>query len=371
LKQLAPLQGGAPASEAAPAEPKPESSAEPPKAESPAAEKPGATEDDEGRKAEEDIKRETAQMPAPQKAAFTKLRYELRDKNRQLKAALEAQKQQGGEKTADPEINAEIERLRAENEANKQRLSQFDSEFFAARVELTDEFKAQVSQPRAEVAKSIGEISERYSGVSPESVVRAVQSGSPEEVARVTADMAEFDRYKFYQLVDAYQKINQTEQSLRANAKETLERIETERRSKAEAQTAKEREEWKASLDSTWEKLVEDFPVLAPIDGADDWNQQVEKVKAFASPDRFSKLTTSEKAQSLYRAAAFPVLVSELDNARASLKELQTKLSKYEGASPSVETTGSAPTTESGGGVPNDVDISTALAMMLKKQGIA
>jgi hypothetical protein len=368
LKQLAPHQEGAAKQDTTPVDP--------PKEEAPVKEEAPADplkdgDDEEGRKAEEDIKRETPSMPPQQKAAFTKLRYELRDKNRQLKAAMEAQQQQGGEKVADPELTAEVERLRAENEATKQRLSQFDEEFFATRVELTDEFKAQITAPRDEVAKAIGEISDRYEGLAPEEVVRAVQSADPTQVAKVTADMNEFDRYRFYQLVDKYREISQKETVMRKNAKETLDRLETERRSKTEAQTTKEREEWKTALERTWEKVTEDFPVIAPIDGADDWNAQVEKVKAFASPDRFGKLTTQEKAETLYRAAAFPVLAAELENLRASLEEAQGKLSKYEGASPSLDTAGGG-----GGqqitvdGVPEGADIQTAMAAMLKKAGI-
>jgi hypothetical protein len=366
LKMLSPHQEGATAQPQTP-------TVESPKTEDTPVVDPTATttktDDEEGVKAEEDIKRETAQMPAPQKAAFTKLRYELRDKNRQLKAATEAQQQQGGEKVADPELTAEVERLRAENEATKQRLSQFDGEFLANRVELTDEFKSQVSVPRDEIAKNIGEIADRYTGYAPEDVVRAVQTADPAQVAKVTAEMNEFDRYRFYQLVDKYQGVAQIEKTLRANAKETLDRIETERRSKTEAQTVKEREEWKGALDRTWEKLTEDFPVLAPIEGADEWNTQIAKVKEFASPDRFGKLTVSEKAQTLYRAAAFPALVAELEAARASLNDTQGKLTKYEGATPSVDTAGGSSASELG--TPGaDTDIVSAMAAMLKKSGM-
>jgi hypothetical protein len=358
LKQLSPHQEGAPApaKEEAPAP-------TPAKEEAPAA--PTNTEDEEGKRAEEDVKRETASMPPQQKAAFTKLRYELRDKNRQLKAAMEAQQDQGGEKTADPELTAEVERLRSENAKAQERLAQFDEEFFATRVELTDEFRSRVIGPRDEVAKAIGEISDRYEGYAPEEVVTAVRSADPRQVAKVTADMNEFDRYRFYQLVDRYQDITKTERAMRADAKGTLERLETDRRSKTEAQTAKEREEWKGALDRTWEKLTEDFPVLAPIEGADDWNQQIEKVKNFAAPDRFGKLTTQEKAETLYRAAAFPALVAELEAARSSLEEAQGKLGKFQGATPSVATAGgSDPTT------PRDADLVTEMSRMFRQAGL-
>jgi hypothetical protein len=360
LKQLSPHQKGADAS--------PEAEAPTPtKEEAPAPTTPADAHDEEGQRAEEDVKRETASMPPQQKAAFTKLRYELRDKNRQLKAAVEAQQQQVGEKTVDPELASEVERLRAENAKAQERLSQFDEEFFATRVELTDEFKTKVAAPRDEVAKAIGEISNRYEGYAPEEVVAAVRSADPRQVAKVTADMNEFDRYRFYQLVDRYQDITKTERAMRTDAKATLERLETERRSKTEAQTAQERDEWKGALARTWEKLTEDFPVLAPIEGADDWNQQIEKVRAFAAPERFGKLTTQEKAETLYRAAAFPALVAELEAARATLQEAQGKLVKFQGATPSVDTAGSGSPSLS---PTPDGDLVTEMSRMLRQAGI-
>ena len=66
----------------------------------------------------------------------------------------------------------------------------------------------------------------------------------------------------------------------------------------------------------------------------------METVRSFATPDRFDKLTVRERAEALHRAAAFPVLVTELEAALEELKSSQDKLSKYDSATPGVSSSG-------------------------------
>jgi hypothetical protein len=63
-------------------------------------------------------------------------------------------------------------------------------------------------------------------------------------------------------------------------------------------------------------------------------------VKSFAAPDRYEKLTVRERAEALYRAAAFPVLAAELESTVEELKAAQAKLSKYAGATPGLSASG-------------------------------
>ena len=346
LKALAPHQTGAPAAEPAakPAEPAaPAAAPAEPAAPAAAPAEPAAPDHDgEDAAAAADIARETSNMPAAQKAAFTKLRYKLRDTNRQLKAAAEAQAAAGGAAAAPVEVTAEVERLKAELDSKTAKLGEFEKEVFATRLELTDEFRQQVTLPREVVATEISAIARRYEGVDQDAVIAAVQTGDPERVSRVTADMNDFDRHSFYDLTRRYHGINNVENGLRSNSKEALERISLERRTRSEAQSSAEKADWDKSLGTTWEQLVETFPVLEPIEGDPDWNGKLDTIKAFAAPDRFTKLTTKERAETLYRAAAFPVLTGELEVAMEQLKEAQDKLSKYEAASPGVGSAGAS-----------------------------
>lgn len=295
--------------------------------------------DDEDARAEADIKRETANMPASQRAAFTKLRYEARDLKRQLKAATE-EKQAAQTPAENVEANAELERLRGEYESMKSRMAEYEKEAYVTRLESTEVFQKEITQPRDSVATAISDIAKRYADIDQEAVVAAVRSGDPDRVSRVTADMSEFDRYRFYQHVEKYHEINAKESSLRENSKESLENIYRSQREQQQTRMAEERGQWDKSINDVWKKLEEDFPVLANVDGDEDWNKKMETVRSFASPDRFEKLTVRERAEALHRAAAFPVLVTELEAALEELKGFQEKLSKYESATPGVSSSG-------------------------------
>lgn len=320
------------------------------------------TPDDDDAKAEADIKRETANMPASQRAAFTKLRYEARDLKRQLKAAME-EKSKAQTPAENSEANAELERLRAEYDSMKEKVSKYESEAFVTRLESSELYQKEVTAPREAVANAISDIAKRYSDIDQDAVVAAVRSGDPDRVSRVTADMSEFDRFNFYNHVTRYHDINRHEEHLRANSKDTLENYHRSQREQEQARAAEEKSAWEKSVGDVWKQLEEDFPVLAPVEGDDDWNQKLETVKSFATPDRFQKLTVRERAEALHRAAAFPVLVTELEAALDELKSAQEKLSKYESATPGMEPDGGRDTSSPGIG---DDFMGSALTMLRK-----
>ena len=295
--------------------------------------------DEEDARAEADIRRETANMPASQRAAFTKLRYEARDLKRQLKAASE-EKQAAQTPSENVEANAELERLRSEYDSMKSRMAEYEKEAYVTRLESTEVFQKEITQPRETVATAISDIAKRYAEIDQDAVVAAVRSGDPERVSRVTADMSEFDRYRFYQHVEKYHEINSKESSLRENSKESLENIYRSQREQQQTRMAEERGQWDKSISDVWKQLEDDFPVLSNVDGDEDWNKKMETVRNFATPDRFEKLTVRERAEALHRAAAFPVLVTELEAALEELKASQEKLSKYDSATPGVSSSG-------------------------------
>lgn len=323
---------------------------------------PSAT-DEEDAKAEADIKRETANMPASQRAAFTKLRYEARDLKRQLKAAME-EKASAQTPAENSEASAELERLRAEYDSMKEKVSKYESEAFVTRLESSELYQKEVLAPRESVADAISSIAKRYPDVDQDAVVAAVRSGDPDRVSRVTADMSDYDRFNFYNHVTRYHDISRHEESLRANSKDSLENYYRTQREQEQSRAAEQKSAWEKSIGDVWKQMEEDFPVLAPVDGDPDWNEKIDLVKSFATPDRFEKLTVRERAEALHRAAAFPVLVSELEAALDELRSAHERLGKFESATPGVESSGR----EFGGsdiGIGDDF-VGSALSMLRK-----
>lgn len=338
-----------------------ESPQEPDQPKSEAAEPPS---DEEDAKAEADIKRETANMPASQRAAFTKLRYEARDLKRQLKAATEA-KEQATTTSEDSEASAELARLKSEYDAMKERVSKYESEAYVTRLESSELYQKEVVAPRESVAEAVSKIAQRYDDIDQDAVVAAVRSGDPDRVSRVTADMSDFDRFNFYNHVTRYHEINQREESLRANSKDTLDNYYRTQREQEQARAAEQGAAWESSVSEVWNRMEEDFPVLAPVEGDTDWNERIDLVKSFATPDRYSKLTVREQAEAMHRAAAFPVLVTELEAALDELKSAHEKLAKYESATPGVDSSGRDSGGSSEGAFGGDF-MDSALSMLRK-----
>jgi len=321
-------------------------------------------------KAEADIKRETANMSASHKAAFTKLRYEARDLKRQLKAA-QAEREKIQSQTPEKDAtsqNEEIERIKSEYEALKTKVSEYEKEAYTTRLETTELYQNEIARPRQQIAETVSDIAKRYPDIDEEAVISAVRTADAERVSRVTADMSEFDRFRFYKQVEEYHRLNSREGELRNNSKAELERIYREQREKEESKKSEENGQWQKALKDTWEQLTEDFPVLAPVDNDDDWNAKLDGVKSFASPERYQSLTVRERAEALYRAAAFPVLVAELEAVMDDLKTTQAKLSKYDGASPSVsgDASGSVSDSESSGTIANGSFVESAMQALRK-----
>jgi len=332
-------------------------------AEAPKSPEPQAPDDDDA-KADADIKRETANMPASQRAAFTKLRYEARDLKRQLKAAME-EKSSAQTPAESSEANVELDRLRAEYDSMKERVSKYESEAFVTRLESSELYQKEVVAPREAVADAISGIAKRYPDVDQDAVIAAVRSGDPDRVSRVTADMSDFDRFNFYNHVTRYHDINRHEEGLRSNSKDTLENHYRTQREQEQARAAEEKTVWDNSIGDVWKQMEEDFPVLAPVEGDKDWNEKIELVKSFSTPDRFQKLTVRERAEALHRAAAFPVLVSELEAALDELRSAHDKLSKYENATPGVDSNGGRDNGSSSPGIGDDF-MGSALSMLRK-----
>lgn len=332
-------------------------------AEAPKSPEPQAPDDDDA-KADADIKRETANMPASQRAAFTKLRYEARDLKRQLKAAME-EKSSAQTPAESSEANVELDRLRAEYDSMKERVSKYESEAFVTRLESSELYQKEVVAPREAVADAISGIAKRYPDVDQDAVIAAVRSGDPDRVSRVTADMSDFDRFNFYNHVTRYHDINRHEEGLRSNSKDTLENHYRTQREQEQSRAAEEKTVWDNSIGDVWKQMEEDFPVLAPVEGDKDWNEKIELVKSFSTPDRFQKLSVRERAEALHRAAAFPVLVSELEAALDELRSAHDKLSKYENATPGVDSNGGRDNGSSSPGIGDDF-MGSALGMLRK-----
>jgi hypothetical protein len=339
----------------------------------PATEDPskGADDVDPDAKVEGDIKKATAGMSAAHKAAFTNLRYSERDFKRKLAAAekeLAALKETAAKPADTAAASEDVTRLQSELESTRAKLAEYEGEIKVSRIEATDEFKSRIEAPKKAIGAEAEKLATKYK-LADKAVLDAFHSGDSEAVAAVTADMNEYDRYRFYDLVSKFEALTVEETRMREHAGEELERISRARREEQEVTQRSKKEEWDKTAPAAWEELLEDFPALAPVDGDAEWNKSVESVREFATPSRYGSLTTREQVEVLHRAAAFPVLKAEFETIRQELVKAQAELSKYEGASPDVRGGGDESPADTG--EDTDIPLSQRLAARLRKAGLA
>ena len=319
-------------------------------------------------KVESDIKKATASMSAAHKAAFTNLRYSERDHKRKLAAAekeLAELRAQGAPTQETSEASVEVETLRKELEAAKAKLSGYDEVVKVSHLEATDEYATRIEAPRKAIAEEVESLSEAWK-LDPAAVISAFRSNSSEEITALTADMNEFDRHRFYDLVKGFRAIGAEEARMRQNASAELDRISKTRREQAESVSRASQQEWEKAAPEVWDTLADEFPAIAPIDGDADWNKTVEGVREFAKPDRFNALTTREKVETLYRAAAFPVLKTEFEAMQAELARAKSELDKYEKAGADIGAHGGG---DQSGGEDDTRPLSERIVDRLRKAG--
>lgn len=287
---------------------------------------------------EAEIAAATATMTAAHKRAFTQLRYSERDHKRkaaQLERELAEIKEKGGSTVAQAEVAGELEKAKQEAAALRSKVESYEKRHAVVDLEGTDEYQNRVGKPREEIATKAQELATKYK-LDVSTVLPAFTSGDPEVVSQVAAAMTEQDKFRLFSLVEKFQEIQGVDATMRANSQEELSRIRKEQAERSEQQTRAEKDAWNKALDPAWEQIQEEFPVLQPVDGDPEWAESLEAVRNYATPDRFGKLTTQERVTVLHRAAAFPLVISELDAAQEEITQLQDRIARLEKATPSL-----------------------------------
>jgi len=334
----------------------PEKQAEPktePKAESKAEPKPGdagkepeaetSKQEEESPEEAEEIKRElddkTKGMSPAHKAAFTNLRYEARDFKRHLKQAqaeLEALKA-AGEPTG--EARAELDALQKTNAELQERLATFESDRTMTRLEHTSEFRQKVAEPRTEAANEAEALAKKYN-IPVADMVKALDFRDAElrdeAVERVVSEMGERDKYRFFSVADRIEKTDQVEIEMRWKGAEELSRIERDEKARASMTEKQARESWDKATEKVWDSFVDDYPILQPIEGDEEWNDYIGKIRSYAKEDQASRLPVADRVELHYRAAAFPVLASEVEAMAKEIEALKKELSGFKGSEPGL-----------------------------------
>lgn len=286
-----------------------------------------------------------------QKKAFTKKTYELRDIKRQNKelqtkaaeaetlrtkaAELERKLTEVQNTASTPDtkqidtLKEEVKNLTQRAETAEQTAQAKEQELSVTAVERSDAFKKAVTAPKEVIENKVREIAKKYE--LPEKVVLAALNGTTEDQVDVAGPFNEADKIAFYTLATKIEDLNGVAETLRANAKESLGKMQSEREQQTAQQTAAQKEARASTHTQSWKALQEAVPLLTPAVGDDDatknWNQHLVDADTFSQSD-FSQLDMPSQTKVMQRASVFPMLVGAIGTYQAQLGERDGKIAE-------------------------------------------
>jgi hypothetical protein len=286
----------------------------------------------------EEEKDETEEEPKAEEAPSN-----LTDKAKVKWGELRAEAQKAKEYAKEIEtLKADLEKAKtavvdtSEVERLKQINQEYESELAVARVEATQEYKANVVTPMVNVVGYLNQLAEKYELSSKEMLTAMAESDPAKQsdlIADIAASMNERDRLKFYASADDYSEIIRRRDMFQNSARERMSQIEESRQAEIAKQTAESekasteaKEAYEKATDKVFEDLKKSVPVLSDEEIAAD-------VQRLAKGD-YSNANPELKAYLAHSGALLPHILKALKEAKSELDAANKKIVGYRNGSP-------------------------------------
>jgi hypothetical protein len=262
------------------------------------------------------------------KNAFAAMRKDLkaeRERAATLEAKLaEVEKSRAG---TDPE---EVTRLRQLNE-------EYERELQVARVEATKEFKDAVVLPMQQVREAVDTLATKYE-IAQRDLFEAFSEPDPsaraDKLSDIAAGMNDRDKFSLYELEQKFNRVQSTREKVVNNAKLALEKIEQHREEQAKTQKEEYSKRYTTTVDKVFEEARQAIPLLRPIEGDDEWNNQLAEAEKFVKGLDMDGLNEDARARVALRSAVAPIIYGQFVSLYNRYREMEKSLEKYQKATP-------------------------------------
>lgn len=262
------------------------------------------------------------------KNAFAAMRKDLKAE-RERAAALEA-KLAEVEKTRSGTDPEEVTRLRQLNE-------EYERELQVARVEATKEFKDAVVLPMQQVREAVDTLATKYE-ISQRDLFEAFSETDPssraDKLSDIAAGMNDRDKFSLYELEQKFNRVQSTREKVVNNAKLALEKIEQHREEQAKTQKEEYSKRYTSTVDKVFEEARQAIPLLRPIEGDDEWNNQLADAEKFVKGLDMDGLNEDARARVALRSAVAPIIYGQFVSLYNRYREMEKSLEKYQKATP-------------------------------------
>jgi hypothetical protein len=262
------------------------------------------------------------------KNAFAAMRKDLkaeRERAATLEAKLaEVEKSRAG---TDPE---EVTRLRQLNE-------EYERELQVARVEATKEFKDAVVLPMQQVREAVDTLATKYE-IAQRDLFEAFSETDPstraDKLSDIAAGMNDRDKFSLYELEQKFNRVQSTREKVVNNAKLALEKIEQHREEQSKTQKEEYSKRYTSTVDKVFEEARQAIPLLRPIEGDDEWNNQLAEAEKFVKGLDMDGLNEDARARVALRSAVAPIIYGQFVSLYNRYREMEKSLEKYQKATP-------------------------------------
>lgn len=250
--------------------------------------------------------------------------------------------------SASPEVEQKLkdaEAQLAQLEELRQKVSTYEQEMTAVRLEATPEYQRQVSEPLEGLRSTVQDLADTYEldlEALNAAVVEDDRKTRVRKLAQLAETMLEPDRLKLYKAAEDFDRIVDLKVSLEENAEEALKRFENERAEVARRQSVEAIQRQKEASDQMWALMSRKLPLLS--------DETVAKaIRAEADTVDFESADPGIRAYAAYAGAALPRVVKVLREKEDRIASLEKQIGALKGSNPSAgSSTSSTPVKSTG-----------------------
>ena len=285
-----------------------------------------------------------------------------REERDRLKAELEAEKEKIGKYEGET-----VKSLQEELEGYKTRLAELGRELKTANFERSPEYVETIRKPLAGLQgdlKAIAEANDADFSKLWQALTEPDARKRIDSLEDLTSDFKRMEQLSIVKMADKYHELAQYHERFQKEA-ESLAEAEAARKAQSEQEFIEnDLRLQKAFTAKTWTNMEDRHNFLQEIEGQDEWNSHLRSAKKTAAETNLDRLSVEDRSAILARAAVVPFLESAINHYTsqmekvgaekdAKIKELQTQLDGLVGATPSL---GKATETDSGDDDDTDAD---------------
>jgi hypothetical protein len=268
-----------------------------------------------------------------------------REERDRLKAELDAEKEKVGKYEGET-----VKSLQEELESYKTRMAELNRELKAANFERSPEYIETIKKPlsglqgdlKAITDANDADFSKLWQAITEPDARKRIDS-----LEDLTGDFKRMEQLSIVKMADKYHELAQYHERFQKEA-ESLAEAENARKAQSEQEFIEnDLRLQKAFTAKTWTNLEDRYNFLQEIEGQDEWNSHIRSAKKNAAETNLDRLSVEDRSAILARAAVVPFLESAINHYTnqmervssekdAKIKELQTQLDGLVGATPSL-----------------------------------